>query len=111
MAKRIIVLGTQQLNGQVSVDCVMWFAITSGARVTTAGSQWTGRSAAENTAILAGTVIEERRGLNYPQGLAVASIKAALEQEWTVRNAALNGLGPAQNADLFFDPATGGWSS
>lgn len=110
MAKQIIVLGTSQNGTTQSISATFWYAITSSPQTRTAGSVWAGASAAENTAIQAGTVLEEVQSFQFPVGTATATIKDVLNKAWTQRNNALGGIGPAQYNGVFFDSATG-WSA
>jgi hypothetical protein len=110
MAKQIVVLSQDSNGTEVSYTVALWFPITSGARVQTSGSVWTGASAAENSAIQAGTVKEETVGRSFPVGTTAAAIKSVLQQMWTERNAQINGIGPNVFYGIFFDSVTG-WSA
>jgi hypothetical protein len=110
MAKQIIVLGASTDPILTSISCVFWYPITSGTKAQANGSLWANASAAENTAIQNGTVLEESRGFQFPSGLTAANIKAFLVQYWTNRNAQINGVGPGLFANVFDDSVTG-WSA
>jgi hypothetical protein len=110
MAKEIVILGSSQNSLYTTVNAVCWFAITSGAKTQTNGSAWGGASTAENTAIQAGTVLEEQNSFQFPTGLPTANMKAFLVQYWTNRNAQINGVGPGLYQNVFDDSITG-WSA
>lgn len=110
MAKQIIALQQSSNGTDVSYQVAFWFPITSGAQTQTAGSAWTGASAAENQAIQNGSVKEEIVGYTFPVGTPATAIKAILQQAWTERNAQINGVGPNQFYGVFFDSVTG-WSA
>lgn len=110
MSKEIIILGVSIVASSTTVNGLGWFAITTGAKPQASGSLWSGASAAENTAIQNGTVLEETFSFIFPTGLAVASIKAYLNAYWTARNAQIAGVGPNQFNGVFFDSVTG-WSA
>ena len=112
MAKEIIIAGVQQ-NPQsqaLQITGWYWFPITSGAKTQANGSAWSGASAAENSAIEAGTVLEVSFIVNYPIGTPVATLKSLLQQDWANKNSALAGLGPAVDANVYYDGSTG-WSA
>jgi hypothetical protein len=108
-AKRVVVVKQATNGAQVCYTLANWFAITTGQQAQTAGSIWTGASAAENTAIQNGSVLEEISTQCFAVGQDVTTIKAALVQSWTVRQSQINGIGPAQFQGVFFDSSTG-WS-
>jgi hypothetical protein len=110
MAKKIGIIGATQSSLWTSVSAVFWFPIASGIKTQTAGSAWAGASAAENTAIQNGTVLEEQQSFNFPSGLATASMKDYLDNYWTRRNAQIAGVGPGLYAGVFEDSITG-WSA
>jgi hypothetical protein len=111
MAKQIISLGATN-NGQTTTYTVLfWFPITSGQRPQPSGSVWSGASAAENTAIQNGNVLEVQQSFTFPNGLAIANVKASLQQTWTQINALLAGIGPNTTFGVYYDPTTGGWSA
>jgi hypothetical protein len=110
MSKQIIIIGAASDNIMLSVSCVFWFPVASGAKAQTNGSVWTGASTAENTAIQNGSVQEEQTSFSFPVGLAVASVKAFLLQYWTNRNARIGGVGQALYANVFED-SVNGWSA
>jgi hypothetical protein len=110
MAKQVIVMGVGISNGLwVSSDCLFWYPITSGKQPQTAGSAWTGASAAENAAIQSGSVLEERTSIAMPYNNDASSNESALVQYWTNRNAQIAGRGPTQAQGTYYDPAGGGW--
>lgn len=110
MAKEIIVL-TQNSNGTTqNVQVAFWFAITTGPRPQTGGSQWTGATTAENTAIQNGTVFEEVETFSFPVSTPVTAIKTIIQQYWTDRNAQIGGNGFNLWYGVFFDSVTG-WSA
>lgn len=110
MAKQIIVLGKTTNGATDNLSLVFWYAISSGALVRTNGSEWSGASTAENTAIQNGTVLEEQQAFSFPVGTATTTIKDVLNKAWALRNSQINGIGPAQYAGVFFDSSTG-WSA
>jgi hypothetical protein len=112
MSKQIIVMGVGISNGLwVPSDCLFWFPITSGKQPQTAGSAWTGASAAENAAIQSGAVLEERTTIQLPYNNDATANETSLLQYWTNRNAQINGRGPAQAQGTYYDPASGGWTA
>src|SRR6185437_3509073 len=108
-AKQIIVLGESQNGTTVTIQAAFWYPITAGALAQTKGSVWTGASAAENTAIQNGSVLEEVQNFTFPVGATPTTIKDVLNKAWTQRNTALAGIGPNQFNGIFFDSVTG-WS-
>ena len=108
--KQIIVTSYSQSDTQFSIGCVFWYPITVGAKSQTAGSSWSGASAAENQAIQNGTVLEESASFSFPVGSAVTTIKDYLLNAWTQRNKALGGVGPAEYFGVYDDSVTG-WSA
>lgn len=110
MAKEIIVL-TQSTNGtNVDYRIAFWYPITAGVATTSLGSVWAGASAAENNAILAGTVVEETFSYAFPVGTPATAIKPVLQQVWIDRNAQIGGIGPNIFFGVFFDSISG-WSA
>jgi hypothetical protein len=109
-AKQVVVQGVVQNGTQITVTAVFWYPITSGALARTAGSVWTGASAAENTAIQNGTVLEEVQTFAFPVGATTATIKDVLNKAWTQRNTAIGGVGPNLYNGIFFDSVSG-WSA
>lgn len=113
MAKQVIVLTKSSSESEVTYTCAMWYAITSGIRTQTAGSAWVpngssaGASAAENTAIQNGTVLEEVQTFTFPVSTPSADMEAYILQAWTNRNAQINGVGPNQYYGTFHDSTTG----
>jgi hypothetical protein len=93
----------------VPSDCLFWYPITSGMAPTTTGSAWAGASAAENTAIQNGTVLEERTTIQLPYNNDANANEISLLQYWTNRNAQIAGRGPHQAQGTYYDPAGGGW--
>lgn len=110
MAKQIIILGVSTTPVLQSINCVLWYPITSGKVAVSGVSTWSGASAAENTAIQNGSVLEEVNSFQFPVGYATASIKTFLQQYWANRNTAINGVGPGLYNGVFDDSATG-WSA
>jgi hypothetical protein len=108
--KQVIVLNSSSNGAQTTIKVAMWFVITSGAQTQTAGSIWTGASAAENTAIQNGTVIEEVQTFQVPNGSTTVTIKDLLNKAWTARQAQINGVGPGIYSGIFFDSVSG-WSA
>jgi hypothetical protein len=100
MAAEIIILSVTQTESELQVSCLFWFAITSGVRTQTAGSAWVasgssaGASAAQNSAIQAGTILEESHNFTFPIGTSQATVENYLQQAWTNRNGQINGVGP-----------------
>lgn len=111
--KRIIVLTKNGSESEVTYSVLFWFSITSGIRTQSAGSLWVpngssvGASAAENTAIQNGTVLEESQSFTFPVSTPVADIENVLLQAWTNRNTQINGVGPNQFYGAFNDSVTG----
>lgn len=110
MAKQIIALSKLTNGAEDNLTIAFWYVISAGAQQRTNGSVWTGASTAENTAIQAGTVLEEIESFQFPVGAAAATIKDVLNKHWTTRNAQLNGIGPSQYFGVFFD-SVAGWSA
>ena len=114
MAKQLIVMRVAKgPGGDNNVSFLMWLAVASGREVPIPGavSQWTGASAAENTAIAAGQVIEEPYSIQYPVTMTKAQIEADLVSRFTARQAQIAALpNPNQFFGVFFDSATG-WSA
>lgn len=110
MSKQIIVLGVTTTPVIQNVQCVFWFPITSGKLVVTGVSVWAGASAAENSAIQSGSVVEEVSGFQFPVGFPTAEMKVFLQSYWTNRNTAINGVGPGLYNSVFWDSVTG-WSA
>jgi hypothetical protein len=110
MSKQIIILGVSTTPVINAVSAVFWYPITSGKQTVTGVSAWSGASAAENSAIQSGSVLEEQRNFDFPVGLPAATIKSFLLQYWTNRNTQLNGVGPALFSGVYDDSVTG-WSA
>jgi hypothetical protein len=110
MAKEIIALSTSSNGTTVFYTVAFWYPITSGLKPVSSVSQWGGASAAENSAITAGSVIEEVNSFQFAIGTPVATIKTVLQQWWTARNTQLGGVGPNSVFGVFFDSVTG-WSA
>jgi hypothetical protein len=110
MSKQIILQGVSINSLYTTINGLFWFPITSGAKAQSNGSAWTSASAAENTAIQSGTVLEESGSFQFPTGTTTANIKAYLLQYWTNRNTQINGVGPGLFANVFEDSVTG-WSA
>jgi hypothetical protein len=115
MAKQIIVLTQQTSESVVNYNVLFWFPVTSGIRTQTAGSSWVangtsaGASAAENTAIQNGTVLEEPHSFAFPVSTPVATIEATLQQAWANRNVQVNAIGQNKFYGFFWDGTT--WSN
>jgi hypothetical protein len=108
-AKQIIVVQQSANGAQQCYTVANWYAITTGLQAQTKGSAWSGASAAENTAIQNGSVLEEVNTTCFPVGQDVGSIKLVLQKYWSVRNGEIGGIGPAQFQGVFFDSVSG-WS-
>ena len=101
---QVIVLNAYQDALNINVTAAFWFPITSGARplLNNVTSAWTasspsvGASAAQNTAIQNGTILEEVRNFSFPLGTTTNSMQAALQQYWTNRNKEVAALGGNQ---------------
>lgn len=112
--KQIIVLDENSNETEVNYRIAFWFSITLNAVSQTAGSVWVasgtsaGASAAENSAIQAGTIREEVRSFTFPVGSPVSAIEAILQQAWTKRNGQINGQGANQFYGAFFDGTSWG---
>lgn len=107
--KQIIVLSEGTSETEVSYQVAFWYPITLNPVPRSAGSAWVpsgtsaGASTTENSAIQAGTILEEVRGFSFPVGSPVSAIEAILEQYWTKRNAQINGQGANQYYGAYFD--------
>jgi len=110
MAKKIIIIGASVSPIIYNINVVFWYPITSGQKTTTGTSAWPGASAAENTALQNGSVLEELQSFQFPIGMSTTNMKAQLDQYWTNRNANLNGIGPGLFANIYEDSVTG-WSA
>lgn len=107
--KQMIVIKQATNGADVCYTIANWYVITTGQQAQTAGSVWTGASAAENTSIQNGSILEEINTQCFPVGQDVTSIKSVLQKFWSVRNGQIGGIGPAQFQGVFFDSVTG-WS-
>jgi hypothetical protein len=94
MANQIIILGSSLNSVMLNINLVFWYPITSGQAATSGVSAWPKASAAENTAIQNGSILEEVTSFSFPVGTPVANIEAFLLQYWTNRNAQIGGIGP-----------------
>lgn len=110
MAKQIVVLGQSQNGTSINISAIFWYPITSGLQTRTSGSSWNGATAAENTAIQNGSVLEEMGSYSFPVGTNATTIKDVLNKAWAQRNATIGGIGPATYNGVFFDSGTG-WSA
>lgn len=110
MAKRVIVLTRSSDGTTQNISAAFWYPITSGAQAVTQNSAWSGASAAENTAIQNGSVIEEVRSFSFPVGQGPTDIKDVLLQAWNERDAQISGIGPAIYQGVYNDSSTG-WSA
>jgi hypothetical protein len=110
VSKQIIILGTSQSATLFNVNVLMWFPITQFPKPGAPLSAWSGASAAENSAIQAGSIVEESNAFQFPLGFGAGNIKTFLQQYWTSRNAAIGGLGTNQYANVFYDSSSG-WSA
>lgn len=110
MAKQIIVLGKSTNGPFDNYQFAFWYQITTGAKAQTGGSVWPGASAAENTAIQNGLVLEEVENITVPVNSATTTVKDLANKRWTTRNGEVNGIGPAQYNGVFFDSISG-WSA
>lgn len=115
MAKEAIVLQKSSNGTEQTFSVAMWYPITSGAAPVTSNSAWPGASAAGNTAIQNGSVIEELRSYSFPVNTPAAAIKAVLQQAWKERNAQIGGVRPDVYEGVYLDPVAittnGGWSA
>jgi hypothetical protein len=110
MANKQIIVLSQQSNGiQVNYNVLFWYPITLNPVTQTAGSAWVpsgtsaGASAAENSAIQAGTIREEGGSFSFPVGTPVAAIESVLQQAWAKRNAQIAGQGANQFYGSWYD--------
>jgi hypothetical protein len=103
MANQIIVLGASLNSVMLNVSVVLWYSITSGAKTVPGVSAWPNASAAENTAIQNGSILEESTSFQFPVGTPTATMEAYLLQYWTNRNAQIAGVGPAQFANFGYN--------
>lgn len=110
MSKQIIVLGVTTTPVIQNVAAAFWFPITSGKLPVSGTSAWPGASAAENTAIQSGSVVEELTSFQFPVGFPTAEMKIFLQNYWTNRNTAINGVGPGLYNSVFWDSVSG-WSA
>jgi len=114
MAKRIIVLDTSASDGGfVTIRTAFWFPLTNPIpQSASLESAWPGRSQAEVDALRAGSVREEVRTFQFPVGTPTATMKTALEADWTARSAWIASQpSPGQYFGVFFDPSVSGWST
>lgn len=113
MAKQIIIQRVGKgPGGDDNVSYLFWLAVVSGREVPMAGavSAWGGASGAENTAIAAGSVIEEAYSRQYPVAATMPQIRADLLARFTARQAEVAALpDPNKYNGRFYDPSTGGW--
>jgi len=110
MAKEVIALNSVTTGTTINYQCVFWYPVSKGTTPSVQNSAWTGASAAENSAIVAGSVLEEQGSYPFPLGLDVSHVKAYLQQVWINRNGQLGGNGPASVYGVFFD-SVAGWSA
>jgi len=109
--KRVIALSTTPNGSSIIILAAFWYNITTGITAKpTASSQWSGATAADNTAIQNGTVIEEIEPFPFPLGVQGTTIKDVLLSRWNVRNGELNGQGPNVYYGIFNDSVSG-WSA
>lgn len=114
--KQIVVLDENSNGTEVFYRVAFWYPITASAVPQTAGSVWVpsgtsvGASAAENTAIQAGTIKEEVQSFSFPVGTPVAAIEAVLQQAWAKRNGQIAGQGANHFYGAFYDGAVWGQS-
>lgn len=103
MATQIIITGA--VNGGVmsSMTVVFWYPVTVGAKAVAGVSAWASASAAENTAIQNGSIIEEVQTFQFPSGLSAANVEAFLNQYFTNRNAQINNIGPGLFANIGYN--------
>jgi hypothetical protein len=94
MANEIVVIKTSTSNNMLNLTMVFWYPITSGQLAITGTSAWANASAAENTAIQNGSILEEVQSFSFPVGLNFTYVQFYLLQYWTNRNADLGGVGP-----------------
>jgi hypothetical protein len=116
--KRIIVLDEAINPGgtTVSYSTLFWFPIANQPKPQSgsSGSEWVasgtsaGATAAENTAIKNGTILEEANSFSFPVGTPVTAIESVLQQAWTERNAQINGQGANQYYGAYFDGSAWG---
>lgn len=107
----VIVLGKSTSGSWDTFNLLFWYDITSGQKAQTAGSAWANATAADNTAIQNGSVLEEAQSIAFPAGLAAGNppaVEAYIAQAWTNRSTELNGVGPAQFFGVTESP-TGVW--
>ena len=108
-AKQIIVLTEETNETEVSYGVLFWFPITLNPLARTAGSTWTasgssaGATAAENTAVQNGSILEEEHSYSFPVGTPVSAIQAILQAAWAKRNAQIAGQGANQYYGDYFD--------
>lgn len=110
MAKQIIVMITEQSGIDLNVQVALWYPVTSGMKPGASASQWSGASAAENSAIQAGTVIEEIKWFWFPAGIDTTTIKNTVAKHYANKNGIQNGVGPNIWFGVYDDSATG-WSA
>lgn len=89
MAKQIIVLdvNNNQSGGSTFVRAVFWFPVVNNPipRTSITASAFPGASAGEITALQNGSVLEEVRSLEFPSGLADATLAARVQEFYTAR--------------------------
>jgi len=107
--KQVIALDVSYSETEFTVRFAFWFAISKNPVPRANGSAWgasgtsAGASAAENSAIEAGTIVEELNSFNFPVGTPVSAIEAVVQQAWAERNAQLNGQGGNQFYGDYWD--------
>lgn len=114
MAKEVVVLRTfLGPGGDRNVNFLLWLSVPAGSEIPIPGgtSDWAGASAAENTAIANGQILEEVYSTQYPQTMTVAQIKADLVSRYNARQAQVTARpNPNQFYGVFFDSVSG-WSA
>lgn len=92
--KQVIILTKEQKNGYFEVSYLFWLAVPVNQQSMRANSAlsstYLGASAAENTSIQLGQVVEQSGVVSYPNGTANAIITADLQAKYTAAQAAVN---------------------
>lgn len=109
MAKQIIIL--DQVSGpSTSFRYLFWAAVPLARQPFYANpgakSIWTGASAAENTALQLGQVVEKGDVYSVPTGATIAAIKASLQTMWAAYQATITASNHWSQYGTFWDGTT-----
>lgn len=110
MAKRIIVLD-QPNDDPTKFTVLFWLDVTPGREAFYAKpglvSKWPDAPALINTALAAGTLVEQSDVYSRPDGAGIAQVQADLEADLLKRQTALNTYNPWNRYGSFFDDVSG----